>query len=295
MVTRRGASTEKGVRFAARQIIITLDPLLDPERGRGVPPEPWDRLLAKMAADDELTALRPRCSPRSSPARPCRPGRCSRRSSARTRDVMAALGYDALPGAETEPPATRLTIDNPPRSPRRGGRPAVGPLMSDLADLLAVVQAQARQIAALEDRVAKLIRVGPVTDSEHGKGVRVDLGGGEDGKPNKSTWLQNADATGATSVRPRVGDQVVVLSPNGDQEQASSTRSTIPTTARTPAPDGETSVLWNRDDVSISIKGGVCTIVAKKIVLKSGDASYMLDGKPPVQGRQDQARRQEHW
>jgi hypothetical protein len=46
------------VRFAARQIIITLDPLLDPERGRGAPPEPWDRLLAKMAADDVVAERR---------------------------------------------------------------------------------------------------------------------------------------------------------------------------------------------------------------------------------------------
>ncbi|WP_298959046.1 phage baseplate assembly protein V [uncultured Methylobacterium sp.] len=156
--------------------------------------------------------------------------------------------------------------------------------MSDLADLLAVVQAQARQIAALEDRVAKLIRVGPVTDSEHGKGVRVDLGGGEDGKPNKSTWLQNADATGATSVRPRVGDQVVVLSPNGDQEQGVVHPFDHSDERKNPAPDGETSVLWKRDGVTHTVRDGVCTIEAKTIVLKSGGVSYTLDENHTFKG-----------
>ncbi|WP_298959049.1 hypothetical protein [uncultured Methylobacterium sp.] len=112
MVTRRGASTEKGVRFAARQIIITLDPLLDPERGRGAPPEPWDRLLAKMAADDELAAYAPVLAALLSGST-LPPWQVLQAQLGQTRDVMAALGYDALPGAEAEPPATRLTIDTP--------------------------------------------------------------------------------------------------------------------------------------------------------------------------------------
>ncbi|MBY0400955.1 hypothetical protein K2X89_11710 [Myxococcota bacterium] len=54
--SRRGASAEQGVRFAARQIIISCDILSDPVRGQTVS-GPWERLLAAMEADAELVGL----------------------------------------------------------------------------------------------------------------------------------------------------------------------------------------------------------------------------------------------
>jgi len=58
VVARRGASAEKGVRFAARQVVVTCDPLYEPDFGDDIPPEsPWGRLLTLMEADPELDDL----------------------------------------------------------------------------------------------------------------------------------------------------------------------------------------------------------------------------------------------
>lgn len=55
---RRGADSEKGVRYGARQMILTVDPMFEP--GFGVAPEPdlaFGRLLTLMGADLELNDL----------------------------------------------------------------------------------------------------------------------------------------------------------------------------------------------------------------------------------------------
>lgn len=54
MTARRGASVEKGVRFAARQIILTVTPLHEPEFGVA-PSGAWADLIAAMR-DDEILA-----------------------------------------------------------------------------------------------------------------------------------------------------------------------------------------------------------------------------------------------
>jgi hypothetical protein len=56
MVARRGASVEKGVRFAARQIVLTIAPLHEPEFGRA-PSGAWADLIAAMRADDILSVF----------------------------------------------------------------------------------------------------------------------------------------------------------------------------------------------------------------------------------------------
>jgi len=57
MTTRRGASAEKGVRFAARQIVLHVVPLAEPSFGPIEPGGPWGKLLALMRADSELAHL----------------------------------------------------------------------------------------------------------------------------------------------------------------------------------------------------------------------------------------------
>lgn len=55
ILKRRGASTEKGVKFAARQIVITCEPERnEPAYGRA-PNALWSRLIAAMRGDPELT------------------------------------------------------------------------------------------------------------------------------------------------------------------------------------------------------------------------------------------------
>ncbi|ACL55628.1 hypothetical protein [Methylobacterium nodulans] len=109
ILTRRGASTEDGVRFAARQIIITVDPLQEPERGRDAIPTPWDGLVAQMRADAELepygdllaTLLTGSTLP---------PWQAVQAQLGQTRAVMDAVGLSALHGAEAEPPVSQVTI-----------------------------------------------------------------------------------------------------------------------------------------------------------------------------------------
>jgi hypothetical protein len=57
-LSRRGAGADKGVRFAARQLVLTVDPLFEPAFGVEVDAGgPWGKLLALMAADSELDDL----------------------------------------------------------------------------------------------------------------------------------------------------------------------------------------------------------------------------------------------
>ncbi|MBB4042017.1 hypothetical protein GGR34_003702 [Microvirga flocculans] len=52
---RRGASSEQGVRFAAKQLVLVCDPIPEPDFGEKIPPDsPWGRLIALMEADPNL-------------------------------------------------------------------------------------------------------------------------------------------------------------------------------------------------------------------------------------------------
>lgn len=53
MLKRRGASNDKGAKFAARQIVITVEPVNEP--AYGTPPSGlWETFITAMRADDEL-------------------------------------------------------------------------------------------------------------------------------------------------------------------------------------------------------------------------------------------------
>ncbi len=48
-LSRRGASAEQGVRFAVRQLVLTLEPLIDPVPGMPIPVgSAWDKALSLM-------------------------------------------------------------------------------------------------------------------------------------------------------------------------------------------------------------------------------------------------------
>jgi hypothetical protein len=58
--SRRGASAEDGNRFAARQIVISCDPLADPVTGQPIPSGgAWDQFLTAVEADENLAPLSP--------------------------------------------------------------------------------------------------------------------------------------------------------------------------------------------------------------------------------------------
>lgn len=54
ITARRGSDAKDGIRFAARQIVITCKPLADPPFGEGVPSGPWAALLAALRADPQF-------------------------------------------------------------------------------------------------------------------------------------------------------------------------------------------------------------------------------------------------
>ena len=57
-LSRRGASAENGVRFAARQIVLTCDLVDTPSAGAAIPPgSAWAEVLRLMGADTALTGI----------------------------------------------------------------------------------------------------------------------------------------------------------------------------------------------------------------------------------------------
>lgn len=55
-MSRRGVSAEQGARFAVRQMTMSVDLLIDPDRGQSLDPlGPWARALDMMATDPNLT------------------------------------------------------------------------------------------------------------------------------------------------------------------------------------------------------------------------------------------------
>jgi phage baseplate assembly protein V len=155
--------------------------------------------------------------------------------------------------------------------------------VSDLQDIIDALQEIHRRLADHDTRITNLIRPGKVTDRDHKKGVRLDLGGGTDQEPHKSTWIKPADHSGVTSYLPREGEQGWLLSPNGDQEQGAFFPLTHSDDKPDPAPDADTTVLFNRDDVNISIKDGTVHVKTKKKITWEVDGkSYTFDGKEHV-------------
>jgi hypothetical protein len=57
-LSRRGASSENGVRFAARQLVLTCDLVDTPAVGADIPPcTAWGEVLALMEADQTLAPI----------------------------------------------------------------------------------------------------------------------------------------------------------------------------------------------------------------------------------------------
>lgn len=60
VTNRRGVGGKDGARFAARQIILSIEPLNEPHFGhQPASDEPWGKLLAQMALDPELATISP--------------------------------------------------------------------------------------------------------------------------------------------------------------------------------------------------------------------------------------------
>jgi phage baseplate assembly protein gpV len=149
--------------------------------------------------------------------------------------------------------------------------------VTDFDDMLAAVMRLERQLVDVSNRVDRMFVVGPVAESEHGKGVRIRLNPDDDGEPHLSPWLQHADASGASSYRPKKDEQVLSLNPHGDLRQGIVIPVGHSDAKPNPAADGEETVHFNRDGVRFSSRDGVFTVKCKKVVLEVEGASYTLD------------------
>jgi hypothetical protein len=106
VLVRRGAGADKGVRFAARQIIFNANPLFEPWFGAA--PEAdgvWDRLLTLMAADPELDDLA-RALRASLIGEPLPDWRVLQTSLGMSRLAISAIGLGPLDATQTGAEAT---------------------------------------------------------------------------------------------------------------------------------------------------------------------------------------------
>jgi hypothetical protein len=112
-VSRRGASVERGVRFAARQLVLTVDTVSTPATGEEIDPDTaYGRLLALMAEDPELAEFGELL--RGLIEQPHRPGwKRAAEAVGLTRENAEAIGIAPLdPTEQGEPPILeRAEID----------------------------------------------------------------------------------------------------------------------------------------------------------------------------------------
>lgn len=158
--------------------------------------------------------------------------------------------------------------------------------MSDFDDLLDEVAKLRRDLDDHKVRTANMVRVGPVSERDHKKGFRVDHGA--EGEDDKSPWMRLAERSGVESDLPRKGEQIAVLAPYGDPLQGIGLPFGHTKENPNPAPDADTSVIFNRDGCTASVKDGKLTWKAKemvyevgkaKLTLKEGSAKLEVDGK----------------
>ncbi|MCA1776047.1 MAG: phage baseplate assembly protein V [Loktanella sp.] len=124
----------------------------------------------------------------------------------------------------------------------------------------------ASRVADLERRVAGTMRHGRVAEVDPKRGrVRLDLGEGTGGETLLSPWVPYGQTAGALKahVPPSVGQQLSLLAPAGDWQQAVAVPLTFSDQEPSPSEDGAENVitygnvrLTLRDDLVRIVVGG---------------------------------------
>ena len=117
IVSRRAASKEGGSRWAARQVVLTLDVLQEPPFG-APPAHAWARAIAAMEADPEFAGLAPFVAAVIE-GEPIPEWDAARARAALRPEAAAALGLASAAGAGEAPPVADVLIFEPPA----GGAP----------------------------------------------------------------------------------------------------------------------------------------------------------------------------
>ncbi|WP_018261531.1 hypothetical protein [Methylobacterium sp. WSM2598] len=110
LTSRCGGSAERGVKYAVRQNIVTIDPMQEPERGADAIPEPWDAFVALLRTDPALARYGDLLESLLTGST-LLPWQRAQALLQQTRGVMNGVGLGAVPGAEAEPPASQITIE----------------------------------------------------------------------------------------------------------------------------------------------------------------------------------------
>jgi len=136
------------------------------------------------------------------------------------------------------------------------------------------------RLAELERRVAMQGTAGTVASVDAAKGtVRLKIGKDEDGADVLSPPVPYAQIAGALKVHspPSVGQQMMLMAPGGDIEQAAAMPFTWSDQNTTPNDKGDENTL-TFGDVRIDLKGGEIIVTAPKFKIVAGGVTHTIDG-----------------
>ena len=150
------------------------------------------------------------------------------------------------------------------------------------------LQAHADRFDLLEARFERIHRHGPVTDVDGAKHrIRMRIGG-TDAAPMKSPWIPYSQIAGdlQSHSMPSVGQQMTMIAPDGDFDQAFALPLTwsnaVPSPSTDPAVDvdvrGTTKDTRTASSRTIEVGGASFKIEDGKITLSVGGVTWTLSG-----------------
>ena len=142
------------------------------------------------------------------------------------------------------------------------------------------VAALAARVAELERRVAGMFRSGNVDDVDPAKQrVRLDLGPSSNGGRFRSPWVPYSQIGGALKAHtpPSKGQQMSLVSPSGNMQQAVAMPMTFSEENASPSQDGEANVITyggfnislTADTLTVSIGGSSIVVTGGSIEMNS--------------------------
>lgn len=138
-----------------------------------------------------------------------------------------------------------------------------------------------------EHRAANAVVYGTISDvSGDGRKVRVVVGADEEDTPVKGPWVPIGQWDGVMKMRlrPKAGQQVAMLCPAGDWEQAKALPFTWSDASPPPSEDpeedvfqqGDTKVIFRSDRIELVAGGNSVLISTSGITLKAGGTEVSL-------------------
>lgn len=158
-------------------------------------------------------------------------------------------------------------------------------MKSDFAQILDELLALRRDHEDLRTTFQNTFRVGPVTDRDKDKGVRLqtDADDANDGAPHKSDWGQPAEWSGFSRRVPRAGEHCLFLAPFGDQTQGIVIPLTHNDAHPNPASDVDEVVIFNHGKIKMSVAkdGKSVTLTNDKVstTWEGAKIAHTVDGQ----------------